>query len=68
MYEGQCAHVTRVMFERCIGLCHQDDLKMKTIGTSCILCVYIHQDTSLFMMMSIDAYTMIKNGHDSHEN
>ena len=29
----------RVMCERCIGLCLQDDLKMKTIGTSCILCV-----------------------------
>jgi len=49
----------RVMCEQCIGLCHKDDLKMKTTGTSCILCVHIHRDTSPFMMMSTDAYTMM---------
>ena len=49
----------RETYEPCIGLCHKDDLKMKTIGTSCILCVHIHWVTSPFMMMSRDAYTMI---------
>ena len=32
----------RVIHDQCIGLRHEDDLKMKTIGTSCILCVHIH--------------------------
>ena len=32
---------------------------METIGTSCILCVHKHRITSPFMMMSMDAYTMI---------
>ena len=31
----------RVIYEWCIGLCHEDDLKMKTIGISCILCVHV---------------------------
>ena len=48
----------RVMCERCIGLCHKDDLKMKTIRTSCILCIHIHWVTSPFMMMSMDVYNM----------
>ena len=46
----------RVMCERCIGLCLKDDLKMKIIGTSCILCVHIYWDTSPVMMMSADAH------------
>ena len=49
----------RVMCERCIGLCHKNDLKIKTTWTSCILCVHIHQLTSSFMMMSMDAYTIM---------
>ena len=48
-----------VMCERCIGLCHKNDLEVKTIGTLCILCVHIHRDTSPFMVTSTDAYTMI---------
>jgi len=51
--------LVRVIYERYIGLCHEDDLKMNTIGTSCILCVHIHRDTSPFMMMSTDAYAMM---------
>ena len=40
-YDDECMNVNacmllRVMCERFIGLCHTDDLKMKTIGTSCI--------------------------------
>ena len=49
----------RVMCEWRIGLCLKDDLKMKTIGTSYILCVHIHRDTSPFMMMSADAHSMM---------
>ena len=48
-----------IMCERCIGLCHKDDSKMKTVGTLCILCVHIHRDTFSFMMKSTDTYTMI---------
>ena len=33
----------RVMCKSYIRLCHKYDLKMKTIGTSCILCVHIHR-------------------------
>ena len=30
-----------VTYDRCIELCHEDDLKIKTIGTSCIfVCTY----------------------------
>ena len=32
---------------------------MKTIDTSCILCVHLHQVTSPFVMMSMNAYTMV---------
>jgi len=46
-------------YERCTGLCHEDYLKMKIIGVSCILCVHIHRDTSPFMMMSTDEYAMM---------
>ena len=53
MLEGQCCMLPRVMCERGIGLCHKDDLKIKTTGTSGILCVHIHRDTSLSMMMMI---------------
>ena len=49
----------RVTCEQCIGLCHKDNLKMKTTGTSCVLCVHIHHVTSLLMRMSTDAYTMM---------
>jgi len=49
----------RVLCERCIGLCPKDDLKMKTIENSCILCVHMHRDTSQFMMMSADAQSMM---------
>ena len=51
--------VLRVIYEWCIGVCHEYDLKMKTIRTSCILCVHIQRDTSPFMMMSTDVYTMM---------
>ena len=46
-------------YERCTGLCHEEYLKMKIIGVSCILRVHIHRDTSSFMMMSTDAYAMM---------
>ena len=49
----------RVICERCIRLCHKDDLKMKTIRISCILCAHIHWVTSPFMIMCTDAYTMM---------
>ena len=49
----------RVMCEWCIGLCYNDDLKMNIIGTSCILCRHIYRDTSSFMMMSMNAYTIM---------
>ena len=49
----------RVMCEWCIGLCLKDDLKMKTIGTSCILYVNIHRDTSSFMMISLNPHSMM---------
>ena len=46
----------RVMCEWCIGLCHKDDLTMKTL---CILCAHKHRVTSPFMMMSTDAYAIM---------
>ena len=49
----------RIMCGRCIGLCHKNDLKIQTIGTSCILCVHIHRVTFPFMMMGTNAYTMM---------
>ena len=49
----------RVMCEWWKELHHKHDLKMKTMGTSCILCVHIHRDTFLFMMICTDAYTMM---------
>ena len=57
----------RVMFERYIRLFHKNDLKIKIIGTSCILCVHIHWDIFPFMMMSMDAYTDDNGGHASHD-
>ena len=58
MYEGPCLYVIRVMCEQYIGLCDKNDLKMKTREASCILCVQLHWNTFLFMMMSMD---VIKN-------
>ena len=49
----------RVIYEQCKMFYREDDLKMKTIETSCILCVHIHQDTFPFMMMSKDVYAMM---------
>ena len=34
-------------------------LKIKTIGTSCILCVHIHRNTSPFMIMSANTRNMM---------
>ena len=51
--------VLSVTYKRCIGLCHEDNLKMKVIGTSCIVCVHIRRDTSPFMMMSTNTYAMM---------
>ena len=48
-----------VTYEWCIGLCHKDYLKMKTIGTSCNVSIHIHRDTSPFMIMSTDAYAIM---------
>ena len=49
----------KVMCERCIGLCLKDDLKIKTMGTSFILYVNIHRDTSSFMMISANPHSMM---------
>ena len=49
----------RVICEEYVRLCHMNDFRMKSIGTSCILYLHLHWDTSPFMMMSTDTYTMI---------
>ena len=50
----------RVMCERCIGLCHKNDLKMKTIGTSCILY------TSGYFLIYDDEYGCVHYDDDDH--
>ena len=59
MMKANACMLLRVICERYIALCHKDDLKMKTIGTSCILCVHKHRVTPPFMIMSTNAYTMM---------
>ena len=36
----------RLICEECVGLCHVNDFRMKSIRTSCILYTHLHRDTS----------------------
>ena len=52
-----------VICERYIGLCYIDDLKMKTIGASSILCVHIYPVTS---PIYDDEYGRVHYDDDDH--
>ena len=56
----------RVMCELCIGLCHKNDLKMKIIGSSCILCGHI---TSGYFLIYDDEHRHVHydDYHVSHD-